>query len=86
MLNKLIDDSEVWEQEYKTPLRITMAALAEMKAFDSVVKHNPEKKFPTVRLLVVARKVLKSYQEVLAGSRVHKKQALIGRPINKRSK
>eukprot|EP00946_MAST-07B_sp_MAST-7B-sp1_P004949 g4949.t1 len=76
MLNKLIDDSEVWEQEYKTPLRITMAALAEMKAFDSVVKHNPEKKFPTVRLLVVARKVLKSYQEVLAGSRVHKKQAL----------
>ena len=77
MLNKIISETEAWEKEYNLPLRIKAAsALVDTKDCDEKVEEDPEKTCAAARLLLGARKVLAAYQEVLAGSRVHKEQAL----------
>ena len=77
LLSKVIAGAEAWEAEHKIPLCIkTVATCTDANGSDQRVGDQHKKTSAAVRLLLGARKVLAAYEEVLAGSRVHKEQAL----------
>ena len=73
LLSKIICETEAWEAEHKTPLLMKNPSLT--KSINESESHKKSSS-EAVRLLTSARNVLDSYQEILAGSRVHKDKAL----------